>query len=50
MKEDEISVRSFKSSFQRADGSMTNVLVGDVLLARHPCKVSTDIRKVRRAH
>ena len=29
------------------DGTHTDIIVGEVLLARHPCKLPTDIRKVR---
>ena len=49
MKEDEISVRSSKCVFKRPDGTMTNVLVGDALVARYPCKLPTDVRKVGHA-
>ncbi|KAJ3508329.1 hypothetical protein NMY22_g16648 [Coprinellus aureogranulatus] len=47
LKEDEISVRSSRCIFKRPDGTMTTILEGDVLVARYPCKLPTDVRKLR---
>ncbi|TEB05121.1 hypothetical protein FA13DRAFT_1723225, partial [Coprinellus micaceus] len=38
-------VLSSERNFELSDGTLTDVLVGDVLLARHPCKLPTDVRK-----
>ncbi|KAG2369444.1 RNA dependent RNA polymerase-domain-containing protein [Suillus spraguei] len=44
---DEVQILSKDSKFRCPDGTESNVVLGDVLLARHPCKLPTDTQKVR---
>ncbi|KAG1749874.1 RNA dependent RNA polymerase-domain-containing protein [Suillus paluster] len=44
---DEVQILSRDSKFRCADGTESNVVLGDVLLTRHPCKLPTDTQKVR---
>ncbi|KAL4070840.1 RNA dependent RNA polymerase-domain-containing protein [Scleroderma citrinum] len=44
---DEVQILAGKAIFPLPDGTMSNCVVGDVLLARHPCKVPTDTQKVK---
>ncbi|KAF8163532.1 RNA dependent RNA polymerase-domain-containing protein [Crassisporium funariophilum] len=45
--ENEIQVKSSKRNLKTEDGLLTDILLGDVLLTRNPCKVPTDVRKVK---
>ena len=45
---DEIFFKHSKNNFRTLDGLGTDVLLGTVLVARHPCKLPTDIQKVRK--
>ena len=45
LEEGEIYIRS-SERLLGVDGLETNVIVGDVLVTRHPCKVPTDVQKV----
>ncbi|KAH9482728.1 putative RNA-dependent RNA polymerase SHL2 [Psilocybe cubensis] len=42
----EIFFKSSRRAFLNPDGSSTDVVVGKVLLTRHPCKLPTDIQKM----
>jgi hypothetical protein len=42
----EIFFKHSKNKFQTLDGLGTDVLLGTVLVTRHPCKLPTDIQKV----
>ncbi|KII92616.1 hypothetical protein PLICRDRAFT_104301 [Plicaturopsis crispa FD-325 SS-3] len=44
---DEIYLKSSHANIVTADGLLTDVLLGDVLITRNPCRVPTDVRKVR---
>jgi hypothetical protein len=44
----EIFFKHSKNKFRTLDGLGTDVLLGPVLVTRHPCKLPTDIQKVRR--
>ncbi|KAJ7275086.1 RNA dependent RNA polymerase-domain-containing protein [Mycena rebaudengoi] len=44
---DEIHFKSSRRVFQTADGLETDTVLGDVLMTRNPCKVPTDVRKVK---
>ncbi|KAG1757697.1 RNA dependent RNA polymerase-domain-containing protein [Suillus lakei] len=44
---DEVQILSKDSKFRCHDGTESNVVLGDVLLTRHPCKLPTDTQKVR---
>ncbi|KAG6907743.1 hypothetical protein DXG01_007543 [Tephrocybe rancida] len=44
---DEIHVKSSGRKFTTQDGILTDLILGDVLLTRNPCKLPTDVRKVR---
>ncbi|KAF8078266.1 RNA dependent RNA polymerase-domain-containing protein [Lyophyllum atratum] len=44
---DEIQVKSSRRNLMDLDGLPTDTILGDVLLTRNPCKVPTDVRKVR---
>ncbi|KAG2159731.1 RNA dependent RNA polymerase-domain-containing protein [Suillus bovinus] len=44
---DEVQILSKDSKFLCPDGTESNVVLGDVLLTRHPCKLPTDSQKVR---
>ncbi|KAG0708740.1 RNA dependent RNA polymerase-domain-containing protein [Suillus ampliporus] len=44
---DEVQILSRDSKFRCPDGTESNVVLGDVLLTRHPCKLPTDTQKVR---
>ena len=43
----EIFFKHSKNKFRTLDGLGTDVLLGTVLVTRHPCKLPTDIQKVR---
>lgn len=45
LNEGEIQVRS-SHPIKSAPGGESSVILGDVLVTRHPCKVPTDIQKV----
>ena len=45
LKEREIQVRS-SHPIQSAPGGKSSIIVGEVLVTRHPCKVPTDVQKV----
>ncbi|KAH7912600.1 RNA dependent RNA polymerase-domain-containing protein [Hygrophoropsis aurantiaca] len=44
---DEIYISSRECKLLNADGTQTNIILGDVLLTRHPCKLPTDTQKVK---
>ena len=44
----EVFFKHSKNKFRTLDGLGTDVLLGTVLVTRHPCKLPTDIQKVRR--
>lgn len=46
LNEGEIQVRS-SHPIRSAPGGESSIILGDVLVTRHPCKVPTDIQKVR---
>lgn len=46
LEEGEVFMKSSERNLELPDGSFTDILLGDVLLARHPCKLPTDVRKV----
>ncbi|KAF6762282.1 RNA dependent RNA polymerase-domain-containing protein [Ephemerocybe angulata] len=45
LEEGEIFFKSSARNLQQPDGTTTDVLIGDVLLGRNPCKLPTDVRK-----
>ncbi|PPQ99097.1 hypothetical protein CVT24_009364 [Panaeolus cyanescens] len=45
--EDEIFVKSSHHEFKLEDGTVTDTLVGPVLVTRNPCKVPSDTRKFK---
>ncbi|KAJ3541918.1 hypothetical protein NMY22_g3700 [Coprinellus aureogranulatus] len=45
LEEGEVFLKSSQRNLELPDGSVTDVLLGDVLLGRHPCKLPTDVRK-----
>lgn len=47
LKPGEIHVRSSSRSLVNQDGEKTDLVLGDVLVTRHPCKVPTDTQKVK---
>ncbi|KAF7973846.1 hypothetical protein HWV62_14138 [Athelia sp. TMB] len=47
LEENEIQVKSSSREFVTPDGMKTDIILGDVLLARNPCKLPTDARKVQ---
>lgn len=42
----EIFFKSSRHNLKTADGSETDIVLGDVLLTRYPCKLPTDMQKV----
>ncbi|KAG5644364.1 hypothetical protein DXG03_008661 [Asterophora parasitica] len=45
--EDEIHVKCSRRILQTHDGLLTDIVLGQVLLTRNPCKLPTDTRKLR---
>ncbi|KAK1223261.1 hypothetical protein PQX77_013849 [Marasmius sp. AFHP31] len=45
--EDEIFLKSSRREFLDNDGIKTDIINGDVLITRNPCKLPTDVRKVK---
>ncbi|OBZ77695.1 RNA-dependent RNA polymerase 2 [Grifola frondosa] len=43
----EVHVKSSHRNLVDQEGNYTDVIVGDVLVTRHPCKLPTDVQKVR---
>ncbi|KAF8639473.1 hypothetical protein AX17_001493 [Amanita inopinata Kibby_2008] len=43
----EIQLKSSHQNLKTPDGTNSDILLGDILLARNPCKVPTDVRKVK---
>ncbi|KIO08385.1 hypothetical protein M404DRAFT_997314 [Pisolithus tinctorius Marx 270] len=43
---DEVQILTRDAKFLQPDGTISHFVVGDVLLARYPCKLPTDVRKV----
>ncbi|KAK7688074.1 hypothetical protein QCA50_008444 [Cerrena zonata] len=41
----EVHIKSSYHNLQNQEGNMTDIILGDVLLTRHPCKVPTDVQK-----
>jgi RNA-dependent RNA polymerase len=46
LKPNEIFYKSSKNKLPLPDGSLSDIILGDVLLTRHPCKLPTDIQRV----
>ncbi|KAF5380169.1 hypothetical protein D9615_006104 [Tricholomella constricta] len=44
---DEIHVKSSRRNLKSQDGLQTDIVLGQVLLTRNPCKLPTDVRKVQ---
>lgn len=44
---DEIQILTRDAKFPQPDGTMSHFIVGDVLIARYPCKLPTDVQKVK---
>lgn len=44
---DEIQIKSSHRNLVGIDGLETDIILGDVLITRNPCKVPTDVRKVK---
>ncbi|KAG6895076.1 hypothetical protein C0992_003241 [Termitomyces sp. T32_za158] len=44
---DEIHIKSSRRNFQMQHDILTDVVLGEVLITRNPCKLPTDVRKVR---
>lgn len=44
---DEIQIKSSRRNLKNAEGLLTDIIIGDVLMTRNPCKLPTDIRKVK---
>ncbi|KAL0570301.1 hypothetical protein V5O48_011665 [Marasmius crinis-equi] len=44
---DEIFFKSSRREFLDNDGLITDIITGDVLITRNPCKLPTDVRKVK---
>ncbi|KAJ7632100.1 RNA dependent RNA polymerase-domain-containing protein, partial [Mycena rosella] len=47
LEENEIHFKSSRREFQTGGGLETDIVIGEVLMTRNPCKVPTDVRKVR---
>ncbi|KAJ6590543.1 RNA dependent RNA polymerase-domain-containing protein [Mycena vulgaris] len=47
LEEDEIHFKSSRREFQTDGGLETDAVIGDVLMTRNPCKVPTDVRKIK---
>ncbi|KIK70157.1 hypothetical protein GYMLUDRAFT_34630 [Collybiopsis luxurians FD-317 M1] len=43
---DQIQFKSSRREFLTADGTKTDIILGQVLMTRNPCKVPTDVRKI----
>ncbi|KAF9532775.1 RNA dependent RNA polymerase-domain-containing protein [Crepidotus variabilis] len=43
---DEIQIKSSRRNLKTNDGLLTDVITGEVLITRSPCKLPTDVRKV----
>ncbi|KAJ8488013.1 hypothetical protein ONZ51_g3830 [Trametes cubensis] len=43
----EIHVKCSRRAFVDVEGRSTDIVIGDVLVTRHPCKVPTDVQKVK---
>ncbi|KAG6844808.1 hypothetical protein H0H87_003474 [Tephrocybe sp. NHM501043] len=46
LRSDEIHVKSSTRNFQTPDGTPTDIILGEVVITRNPCKLPTDVRKV----
>ncbi|KIJ21861.1 hypothetical protein PAXINDRAFT_95343 [Paxillus involutus ATCC 200175] len=44
---DEVQILSQDASFLLPDGTKSHMVLGEVLLTRHPCKLPTDVQKVK---
>ncbi|KAM6492722.1 RNA dependent RNA polymerase domain containing protein [Amanita muscaria] len=44
---DEIQLKSTNYNLKMPNGTMSNMVLGDVLVGRNPCKVPSDMRKVK---
>ncbi|KAF9229158.1 hypothetical protein BS17DRAFT_742893 [Gyrodon lividus] len=44
---DEVQILSQDVSFLLPDGTKSHIVLGEVLLTRHPCKLPTDVQKVK---
>ncbi|KAI0360558.1 hypothetical protein OH77DRAFT_1493021 [Trametes cingulata] len=43
----EIHVKCSRRSFMDQEGRLTDIVIGDALVTRHPCKVPSDVQKVK---
>lgn len=46
LKPGEVFYKSSRRNLRQTDGTETDIMLGDVLVTRHPCKLPTDIQKV----
>ncbi|RDB26117.1 RNA-dependent RNA polymerase 1 [Hypsizygus marmoreus] len=44
---DEVQIKSSRRNLKDPGGKLTDMIIGDVLMTRNPCKLPTDIRKLR---
>jgi RNA-dependent RNA polymerase len=42
----EIYFKSSKRNLKAPDGTEIDIVLGDILITRHPCKLPTDVQKV----
>ncbi|KAK7019017.1 dimethylaniline monooxygenase [Favolaschia claudopus] len=47
LEENEIHFKSSRRQFPTDDGLQSDIILGDVLMTRNPCKLPTDVRKLR---
>ncbi|KAJ6486858.1 RNA dependent RNA polymerase-domain-containing protein [Mycena sanguinolenta] len=47
LEEGEIHFKSSRRQFLNSEGIETDIVIGDVLMTRNPCKVPTDVRKLK---
>ncbi|KAJ7721959.1 RNA dependent RNA polymerase-domain-containing protein [Mycena maculata] len=47
LEEDQIHFKSSRREFRVKGGIETDIVVGDILMTRNPCKVPTDVRKLK---
>ncbi|TBU26167.1 RNA dependent RNA polymerase-domain-containing protein [Dichomitus squalens] len=47
LKANEVHVRSSRRNLPDHQGRLTDLVLGDVLVTRHPCKVPSDVQKVK---
>ncbi|KAH8101472.1 RNA dependent RNA polymerase-domain-containing protein [Cristinia sonorae] len=47
LKPGEVHIKSSSRSLLDTTGTPTDIVIGDVLLTRHPCKIATDVQKAK---